>query len=227
MGAAASAGSRAVPSESRVTATRYSDGCSSAGACHQAYLIVFKRWAGFKLEWHVSRPLGTEITGERNASVYFAPRLSTCMPDCPLADECPSFSERIEGMGCQHYGDRGGAEWCNHYSQPIDDLKSQPVKAGESLVVDVEDIHESGAGVGRTEDGFIVLVDGVLPPARARVEISNVHSNHAKAEELERLEREEDEDTEEADAEDEDEDEETDEDDGSPRLGSRDNFWGV
>jgi len=30
------------------------------------------------------------------------------MADCPLADECPSFQEQIEGMGCQHYGDRGG-----------------------------------------------------------------------------------------------------------------------
>jgi predicted RNA-binding protein with TRAM domain len=153
------------------------------------------------------------------------------MPDCPLADDCPSFSERIEGMGCQHYGDRGGAEWCNHYNQPIDDLKSQPVKLGEEVVIDVEDIHESGAGVGRTEDGFIVMVDGVLPPARARVEITKVRSNHARAEELERLpDEDEEEDGEEGGEADEGEDGETDdgdsEDDDSPRLGSRDNFWG-
>ncbi|PSQ30209.1 deoxyribonuclease [Halobacteriales archaeon SW_10_68_16] len=149
------------------------------------------------------------------------------MSDCPLADECPSFSERIEGMGCQHYGDRGGAEWCNHYNQPIEDLKSQPVKPGEKIVVEIEDIHESGAGVGRTEDGFIVMVDGVLPPARARVEITNVRSNHARAEELERLpDADEEADKAEAetaegdDAEDEDEEE-------TPQLGSRDNFWGA
>jgi predicted RNA-binding protein with TRAM domain len=142
------------------------------------------------------------------------------MADCPLADDCPSFSERIEGMGCQHYGDRGGAEWCNHYNQPIEDLKSQPVKPGQEVTIDVEDIHESGAGVGRTEDGFIVMVDGVLPPARARVEITKVRSNHARAEELERLPME---DEEETDAED---DEEEEEDDKPPELGSRDNFWG-
>ena len=149
------------------------------------------------------------------------------MPDCPLADDCPSFSERIEGMGCTHYGDRGGAEWCNHYNQPIEDLKSQPVKPGEKIVVEIEDIHESGAGVGRTEDGFIVMVDGVLPPARARVEITNVRSNHARAEELERLpDADEEADKAEAetaegdDAEDEDEEE-------TPQLGSRDNFWGA
>jgi len=150
------------------------------------------------------------------------------MADCPLADDCPKFTERIQGMGCTHYGDRGGAEWCNHYNQPISELKSQPVKMGEEVTVDVEDIHESGAGVGRTEDGFIIMVDGVLPPTRARVKVTNVHSNHARAEELERLdpeegEAEEDVADDEADSEEEDEDEDEDE---GPRLGSRDNFWG-
>ncbi|WP_408956957.1 TRAM domain-containing protein [Natrinema sp. 74] len=152
------------------------------------------------------------------------------MADCPLADDCPSFSERISGMGCQHYGDRGGKEWCNHYSQPIEDLKTQPVKPGEEVIIDVVDMHESGAGVGRTEDGFIVMVDGVLPDARARVEITQVHSNHARAEELELLPMEPDEDeTEEptgvVDAED---DGDSDDDDGPARerLGSRENFWG-
>jgi predicted RNA-binding protein with TRAM domain len=151
------------------------------------------------------------------------------MSDCPLADDCPSFSERIEGMGCQHYGDRGGAEWCNHYNQPISDLKSQPVKPGEVVVVDVEDIHESGAGVGRTEEGFIIMVDGVLPPARARVEVTKVRSNHARAKELERVPMEDDDDDEGDDEEtaDTDEDHEEEEDDeDDQRLGSRDNFWG-
>jgi predicted RNA-binding protein with TRAM domain len=155
------------------------------------------------------------------------------MADCPLADDCPSFSERIEGMGCQHYGDRGGAEWCNHYNQPIEDLKSQPVQRGQEVVVDVEDIHESGAGVGRTEDGFIIMIDGVLPPARSRVEVTKVHSNHARAEELERLELDEDDEDTDGDGDGEDseadaevDDDEDDEEDEGPRLGSRDNFWG-
>jgi len=146
------------------------------------------------------------------------------MPNCPLADDCPSFTERIEGMGCTHYGDRGGAEWCNHYNQPIDDLKSQPVTPGQEVVVDVEDIHESGAGVGRTEDGFIIMIDGVLPPARARVRVTQVHSNHARAEELERLPDEPDEESDEQTDVDAEPDEESDE--QTPQLGSRDNFWG-
>jgi predicted RNA-binding protein with TRAM domain len=147
------------------------------------------------------------------------------MADCPLADECPSFSERITGMGCQHYGDRGGAEWCNHYNQPIEDLKSQPVKPGEEVVISIEDIHESGAGVGRTEDNFIVMVDGLLPPVRARVEITKVHSNHARGKELERLPMP-DEEGEAAEPETGSEESEDDDQDDDPRLGSRDNFWG-
>ncbi|WP_336343006.1 TRAM domain-containing protein [Halalkalicoccus ordinarius] len=154
------------------------------------------------------------------------------MSDCPLADECPSYSERISGMGCQHYGDRGGAEWCNHYSQPIRDLKGQPVQPGEEVVVDVTDIHESGAGVGRTDDGFIVLVDGILPDARARVKISQVRSNHARADELERLPMDEADDEtsdEEVEGTEDDGDDESNEQPSRPareRLGSRDNFWG-
>ena len=151
------------------------------------------------------------------------------MANCPLADECPNFTERIEGMGCQHYGDRGGQEWCNHYQQPISDLKTQPVKSGEEIIVDIEDIHESGAGVGRTEEGFILLVDGVLPEARAKVRITRVHSNHARAEEVERLELDPEEDEADEDASEGEEGEETEEDDRPrrpERLGSRENFWG-
>lgn len=161
------------------------------------------------------------------------------MSDCPLADECPSFSERIEGLGCQHYGNRGGAEWCNHYNMPISELKQQPVKVGEEVIVEVVDIHESGAGVGHTDDGFVVFVDGLLPPTRARVKITNVKSNHARAEEVERLPLEDDDEAADTDDEaeaaedvDTDEDEEAEEETTSeskearPHLGSRDNFWG-
>lgn len=159
------------------------------------------------------------------------------MPNCPLADECPSFSERINGMGCQHYGDRSGAEWCQHYDMPIRELKQQPVKPGEEVTVEVTDIHESGAGVGRTEDGFIVFIDGLLPDARAIVRIDRVLSNHARAKTVvERLPL--DPEDAEADGDDEDEagdDTAADDDVEEPerptrpdrdRLGSRENFWG-
>ncbi|WP_136590808.1 TRAM domain-containing protein [Salinigranum halophilum] len=151
------------------------------------------------------------------------------MPDCPLADECPRFSERIAGMGCQYFGDKGGAEWCDSYNMPIYELKQQPVKAGEEIEIEVTDIHESGAGVGRTDDGFIVLVDGLLPECRAIVRIDRVKSNHALAKKvIEKMPLEAD-----------DEADETSESDTGPErggrrggrnrreaLGSRDNFWG-
>ena len=140
-------------------------------------------------------------------------------------------------MGCQYYGDRGGAEWCDSYDMPIRDLKAQPVKPGEEVVVDVDDIHESGAGVGRTDDGFIVLVDGLLPEARAVVTIHRVKSNHATAQEVvERLPMDEDGEDEAEDGDDEAEDGDRagaeDDERGSrrgsdrERLGSREDFWG-
>ncbi|MFB6146625.1 MAG: TRAM domain-containing protein [Halobacteriaceae archaeon] len=159
------------------------------------------------------------------------------MPDCPLADDCPSFTERIEGMGCQYYGDRGGKEWCNHYDQPIEDLKTAPVVPGQEVVVEVTDIHESGAGVGHTQDGFVVLVNGILPDARARVKVDTVKPNYANADVVERLPDEpdtdeaadaesDDADADETETEADDEGDADDGDDEAPRLGSRDNFWG-
>jgi predicted RNA-binding protein with TRAM domain len=172
------------------------------------------------------------------------------MANCPLADDCPSFSERVQGMGCQHYEEnRGGAEWCQHYGMPITELKQQPVTPGEEVIVDIDDIHESGAGVGSTQDGFIVFVDGLLPPARAKVRIDRVKGSHARAKKIvERLPLEDDdEESDESEADDEagvdddsdDDTEESAEEDGGDseesdgpdrpdrdRLGSRENFWG-
>lgn len=156
------------------------------------------------------------------------------MPNCPLSDECPSFSEQIDGMGCQHFGDRGGMDWCNHYSQPIEDLKTAPVVPGEEVVIEVTDLHESGAGVGHHVDsGFVIMVDGVLPDAWVTAEVSSVKSNYARADLVEKLEGkpdgigEDDEADEEAEA---DEDEEAEKprkrEERHPQLGSRENFWG-
>jgi predicted RNA-binding protein with TRAM domain len=135
-------------------------------------------------------------------------------------------------MGCQYYGDRGGKEWCNHYGQPIEDLKTAPVHPGEEVEVNVTDLHESGAGIGHTEDGFVVMVDGILPDARARVEITTVKSNFARGDVVERLPFEAA-DADESDGDDATADEGESESEGDareerqPRLGSRENFWGA
>ncbi len=164
------------------------------------------------------------------------------MATCPLADDCPHFSERIDGMGCQHFGDRGGMEWCNHYGQPIKDLKTAPVVPGEEVVLEVTDMHESGAGVGHHQDtGFVIMVDGVLPDAWVEATVETVKSNYARAALESKLDGPPDEDgeaeTAESDTageeeEDDEDDEEDDEGDSTsrreedPRLGSRENFWG-
>ncbi len=85
--------------------------------------------------------------------------------------------------------------------------------------------------MGRTEDGFIVMVDGILPDARARVKITKVKSNHARGEELERLPMDPDEtESDEGDGRTTDDDgRESEGESGTGRpqaLGSRDNFWG-
>ncbi|MFP4530130.1 MAG: TRAM domain-containing protein [Halodesulfurarchaeum sp.] len=158
------------------------------------------------------------------------------MATCPLSDDCPHFSERIDGMGCQHFGDRGGMQWCNHYSQPIEDLKTAPVVPGETVVVEVTDMHESGAGVGHhQESGFVIMVDGVLPEAWVEATVETVKSNYARAALEEKLDGPPGEETAEQDEEAEptaaesDEEEETDTSsrrEEDPRLGSRENFWG-
>jgi predicted RNA-binding protein with TRAM domain len=155
------------------------------------------------------------------------------MANCPLADDCPYFSERIDGMGCQHYGDRGGMEWCQHYNQPIEDLKTAPVVPGEEVVVEVTDMHESGAGVGHhQESGFVIMVDGVLPEAWVSATVETVKSNYARASLVEKLDGPPGGDDEaEAETDEEDEAENaaettTDRAEEDPRLGSRENFWG-
>jgi predicted RNA-binding protein with TRAM domain len=112
---------------------------------------------------------------------------------------------------------------------PIYELKQQPVKAGEEVEIEVTDIHESGAGVGRTDDGFIVLVDGLLPDCRAVVRIHRVKSNHATAKEVvEKRPLDPDDDGEDV-ADERRSGRESERRGGRGRpeaLGSRDNFWG-
>jgi len=96
-------------------------------------------------------------------------------------------------------------------------LNGTPVSYNDVLDLEIIDIHSNGCGLGRTEDGFIILIDGVLPPATVHARITKVRDNFAYAEELERLELELEP---EEDAEDEDED------NSETVLGSRENFWG-
>lgn len=97
------------------------------------------------------------------------------------------------------------------------------ISVGDEVELEVFDLHESGAGVGRLESGFIVLVHGAMPDNYYRVRIKRVLENHAEGELLEEIEPPSEE-TEETESEgDSGEDEEEDE---APGLGSRENYWG-
>jgi len=125
---------------------------------------------------------------------------------------------------------------------PIYELKQQPVQPGEEIVVEVDDIHESGAGVGVPTTASSSS-STACSPARAEVRIHRVKSSHATAQDVvERLP----DDPEEGEGDDGDGDDpagddvddadDTEEDDGKgdrrrdrpdrERLGSRENFWG-
>lgn len=95
-----------------------------------------------------------------------------------------------------------------------ENLGVQPVEVGEEVEVEIFDIHSGGAGLGRTEDGFIVLVEGVFPEKTIKARITRVNTTTADAELVEVL-------SEEIESHEKDEEEEDEE-----RLGSRDNFWG-
>lgn len=107
-------------------------------------------------------------------------------------------------------------------------LNITPVNQGDVLEVSVEDIHENGSGVGKTDDGYVVLVEGVLPPTEAKVRITNVKPNFANAELIEKIEKDSEEESEndDSDGNDEESDENEDYAGDHPSLGSRENYWG-
>ncbi len=101
--------------------------------------------------------------------------------------------------------------------------RKQPVSVGDEVVVEITDIHQSGEGLGRTDDGFIILVDGVVPGVKVRARVSEVKSSYARSKLIERLPDDADEKIVESDDEDA---SETESEKDDPALGSRDNFWG-
>lgn len=98
-------------------------------------------------------------------------------------------------------------------------LDIQPVSAGDEVVLDIDDIHGNGAGVGHTEDGFVVLIDGVLPEKQVKAEVTKVKQSFAWGEVIEVLADEipEDED---------DTDDENEPEDDTEALGRRGDWWG-
>lgn len=106
-------------------------------------------------------------------------------------------------------------------------LNIQPVSIGDEVVVDVDDLHERGSGVGHTDDGFVVLVDGVLPEKRVRAKITKVRENYAEGELLETVADEIPDEPADETVEDDAENTDADNDDEeTERLGARGDWWG-
>lgn len=104
-------------------------------------------------------------------------------------------------------------------------LGIQSVSHGEEYTIDITDIHQTGAGVGHTDDGFVILVEGQLPEKRIKVRVTNVKDTFAWGEHIETVSEEipSEEENEETEK---DETESDDQDDDTVRLGSRGNHWG-
>ena len=94
--------------------------------------------------------------------------------------------------------------------------REQPVQVGEELHLEIDDMSESGQGVGKTEEGFVIFVDGAVPPVEVTVKVTRVMESYANAEIIDKRNKE--------TSSEEQSSEDTEEED--PALGNRENFWG-
>jgi predicted RNA-binding protein with TRAM domain len=130
---------------------------------------------------------------------------------CPLLEDCDAATSREM---CAHFTDKAGVNWCDYFDfSPVKD----PVKTGQVVEVEIDDIDDRGNGLGRTSEGFVVRVDGGIPGKTAKVKIKTVYDNSAKAELIEFTGDIDD---------DEDEEEVEDEEDEEPHSGARGNWYG-
>jgi predicted RNA-binding protein with TRAM domain len=130
---------------------------------------------------------------------------------CPLLEDCDAATSREM---CAHFTDKAGVNWCDYFDfSPVKD----PVKTGQVVEVEIDDIDDRGNGLGRTSEGFVVRVEGGIPGKTAKVKVKTVYDNSAKAELIEFT----------GDIEDDDEETETeDRDDEEPSSGARGNWYG-
>lgn len=130
---------------------------------------------------------------------------------CPLLEDCDAATSREM---CAHFTDKAGVNWCDYFDfSPVKD----PVKTGQVVEVEIDDIDDRGNGLGRTSEGFVVRVEGGIPGKTAKVKVKTVYDNSAKAELIEFT----------GDIEDDDEETETeDQDDEEPSSGARGNWYG-
>jgi predicted RNA-binding protein with TRAM domain len=131
---------------------------------------------------------------------------------CPLLEDCDAATSREM---CAHFTDKAGVNWCDYFDfSPVKD----PVKTGQVVEVEIDDIDDRGNGLGRTSEGFVVRVEGGIPGKTAKVKVKTVYDNSAKAELIEFTGDIEDDDDEETETEEQDDEE--------PSSGARGNWYG-
>lgn len=115
------------------------------------------------------------------------------------------------------------SKYCFNCNVELPKTGNNPIEEGEVYIIEIDDMHENGSGIGRTDNGFIIMVEGYVPGQTVKVEISNVKNSYAVGEvieedpEIENKHKKAEKDEEEDDTDGKQED---------PILGKRDNYWG-
>jgi predicted RNA-binding protein with TRAM domain len=109
-------------------------------------------------------------------------------------------------------GSKDFTKFCHSCGVELD--TEAPVSVGDEITIFVDDMHESGAGVGKTESGYIVFVEGVVPESVVEVEVTDIRESYARAKRIG------DSDMEPSDFRDDDDDDEDD------KGLKREDFWG-
>ena len=79
-------------------------------------------------------------------------------------------------------GSDGFEKYC--YQCGVELKTEQPVEKGDVVTILVDDMHQEGYGLGRTEEGFVILVEGSVPEEVIKAEIYDVRESHARAKKI-------------------------------------------
>lgn len=76
-------------------------------------------------------------------------------------------------------GSRDFEKYCYNCGVELD--TEAPVDVGDRMEIFVNDMNREGDGVGRTEEGFVIFVEGVVPEEVVEVEVNSINDSSASA----------------------------------------------
>lgn len=74
-------------------------------------------------------------------------------------------------------GSRDFEKYCYNCGVELD--TEPPVDKGDRMEIFVDDMNEQGDGVGRTEEGFVIFVEGAVPEEVVKVEVKKLNDSSA------------------------------------------------